>query len=169
MISKFDARTAYNAGVDVYSETIAQTWRMPDATDKHGDLYWYEDDQLFHIETEGQFEEYSLIFRLSPNKLVALSDGEVSILTDQSTTLAMDWIQNYLVSEQGILFWSNTDALWVTTESSWDTGRLALDELTFSEISLGGMARGRGYKGSEYSDVVINLIDKKIVKSAHFE
>ena len=168
MISKFEARTAYNAGVDIYSETITQTWRVPGDNENHGDLYWYEDDQLFHIETEGQFDEYSLIFRLSPNRLVALSDGEARILSDQGITLAMDWIQNYFVSEQGILFWSNTDAIWITTESSWGTGQIATDELSFSEISPNGIARGIGWQGSDQFAVALNLTEKKILKSAYF-
>ncbi|MEI7987322.1 MAG: hypothetical protein WCI55_17000 [Armatimonadota bacterium] len=168
MISKFEARTAYNAGVDIYSETITKTWRMPGADKNHGDLYWYEDDQLFHIETEGQFDEYSLIFRLSSTRLVALSDGEVRVVSDKGSSESMDWIQNYLVSEQGILFYSNTDALWVTTESSWDTGQIASDELSFSEISPNGIARGIGWQGSDHFAVALNLTEKKILKSAYF-
>ncbi len=39
MIAKFEARTAYNAAVDIYSETITQTWRMPSADENHGDPY----------------------------------------------------------------------------------------------------------------------------------
>ena len=169
MISKFEARTAYNAGVDIYSETITKTWRVPGDNENHGDLYWYEDDQLFHIETAGQFDEYSLIFRLSSTKLVALSDGEARVISDKGSSEAMDWIQNYIVSEQGVLFWSNTDALWVTPESSWETGRIATDELNFSEICPSGIARGIGWQGPDRCPVAINLTEKKILKSAYFE
>lgn len=156
MATEFEARTAYNADVDIHNDPPSESWDISELSAESGSLFWLEDDVLFKLKTSSPSASHAHIVKLSAECRVAILDDEAWLLNDRSTKLH-NFILGYLPHELGLLLWDFTDAIWVTTVSVWDPHRLAHDELSFSEITPEGIALGKGYNAPNKRNEVVKL------------
>ncbi len=171
MISKFEARTAYNSGFNLGADAIIQTWKIPPGTVETGHVYWEEQDGWYHLETYQASETYAEIFRLSPKLRVVVLDAEAWVLRGPDVAMALYVVLGHHCHESGLLAWDQTQALWVTPDIEWYSGQIASDELTVSEISANGFAYGTGYSAEEgkIQKIKLDLNNQKVIQTAYIE
>ena len=148
MVSKFEARTAYNLDVDICNDPICQTWDLSKLSSEAGSLFWREDEDTFQLKINGPSDGQATIVKLSFESRIAILDDEAWLLGESVTNLPI-WVNDFIVHESGLLLWNLNEAMWVDLRDVWNIGNLASDDLSFSKITTDGIAIGSGYNTSD--------------------
>jgi hypothetical protein len=168
MAEVFEARTAYNLNVDVYSDPITQGWDLSEFSAETGSLYWQEELSLFKLKTSNPSDSQATIIRLTPLCRIAIQEGDAWLLNERATKLHA-WLTGYLINDDGVLIWDLNEAIWITPESLGDTKTLASDELSFSKITENFIAIGTGYNApsGKVEPIKLDLKNRRTISKAY--
>ena len=148
---------------------VAMKWVLGPITEHHGEMFWREGEQLFSVSTSGFYEPYSCVTKVCESIRIIDFAEEAWLLTDFPRQIPIAPYQASISDGIGVLLWDHTDAVWVSPNVYWEVGRVALDELEFSEISAEGIATGKGYDPSVGKLVRIRLdvLNLKVLEAAY--
>ncbi len=139
MAATFIARTAYNLEVDTYRDSVENTWTLPAKSRDIGHLYWFEDELLFHLETDHPSDTFAKIFRLSPNVRVAIVGNRAWTLRETGTKLVVEWALGAYNHPLGLIVVGKMALVLVTVDSVYDLEDFAEEDLDAISIVDGAI------------------------------